>query len=312
MEFRSVNEQDLDRVTAVTVEEPVSWIPAERYLEELAEGMYRPEWTWIAEDGDRLVARALWWGPADSTHPYALDCLYVDGSVTDRAAVATGLLQAGHRWLLDQGAESAPLFNITLANGWRSDPAIRDAMAWREAAATAAGLSHAVERLRFEWTPEDPVPEATGRLLFRPEPDDEVVLDVFRRIAEGSLDDETRKNLARMGVEDTARHELDYYLDCPGDRDWWRLAHTPDGALVGLAVPSANAYNRNVGYLGVVPEQRGKGYVDDILGEITRIHAAAGAELITATTDMGNAPMAAAFQRAGYHNTQTRMFFSAP
>jgi hypothetical protein len=78
MHFRSTTEADLDRVLAVTIDEPVGWIRADRYLEELAERMYRPEWTWIAEQDGRVLARALWWGRSDSTHPIALDCLHVD------------------------------------------------------------------------------------------------------------------------------------------------------------------------------------------------------------------------------------------
>ena len=93
---------------------------------------------------------------------------------------------------------------------------------------------------------------------------------------------------------------MQFYLDCPGERSWWRLARLPDGILAGLAIPSATPYARNVGYVGVVPEERGRGLIDDLLAEITRFHAAAGADRITATTDMNNRPMAAAFDRAGY------------
>lgn len=49
-----------------------------------------------------------------------------------------------------------------------------------------------------------------------------------------------------------------------------------------------------------------------MLAEITRVQVEAGAELITATTDTDNAPMAAAFARAGYRTTQTRLIWSAP
>ncbi len=62
----------------------------------------------------------------------------------------------------------------------------------------------------------------------------------------------------------------------------------------------------------MVPELRGRGYVDDVLAEITRVQVEAGAELITATTDTDNAPMAAAFARAGYRVAQTRLVWSAP
>lgn len=79
-----------------------------------------------------------------------------------------------------------------------------------------------------------------------------------------------------------------------------------------MAIPSATPYNRNVGYLGVVPTMRGRGYIDEILGEITRLHAADAAELITATTDTTNTPTAAALERAGYTNTEIRLIFEAP
>ncbi len=61
----------------------------------------------------------------------------------------------------------------------------------------------------------------------------------------------------------------------------------------------------------MVPELRGRGYVDEVLGEITRLHAEDGADLITATTDITNAPMAAAFDRASYRNTEIRLVFQA-
>lgn len=312
MLFRPTTESDLDRVTAVTVDEPIGWIPADRYLDELKEGMYRPEWTWIAEDAaGRVVARALWWGRSSSTHPIALDCLHVDPSVADRAAVATGLLTAGLRAFAEQGATTLPLYNVTLPNGWREDAAVVAALAWREEAARAAGLTDQVERLRLEWTPDAGLPAAGGRLTFT-EGSDEEFLDVFRRIAIGSLDGETRRNVAAMGVEATAREAMEFYLGCPGERSWWRLARTPDGQVAGLALPSATPYHRNVGYLGVVPELRGQGYVDDVLAEITRVQVEAGAELITATTDTDNTPMAAAFARAGYRTAQIRMIYSVP
>ncbi|GAB7188542.1 dihydrofolate reductase family protein [Kitasatospora sp. Ki12] len=311
MLFRPTTEADLDRVTAVTVDEPVGWIDADRYLEELGEGMYRPEWTWIAEQDGRVVARALWWGQASSEHPVALDCLHVDPSVADRAAVGAELIGAGLRAFAEQGAARPPLYNLTLPTGWREDPAVVAAADWRRDAALAAGLTDVVERLRLEWTPEAGLPAGSGRLVFT-EGTDEEFLDVFRRIAVGSLDAETRRNVALMGAEAAAQEEVDFYLGCPGERSWWRLARTPDGAVAGLALPSATPYNRNVGYLGVVPELRGQGYVDDVLAEITRVQVEAGAELITATTDTDNAPMAAAFARAGYRVAQTRLVWSVP
>ena len=306
--FHATVEPDLDRVLSFPATEPVWWLRADRYRAELATGQYRPEWTWVAEEDGQLLARAIWWGQAGSTRPLALDCLLVADSVTDRAGLAAGLLTAAHDAL---GAR--PSYNIMeLPGGWRGDPSVAAAVGWRQDAAYRAELTVATERLQFEWAPAAGVPEPDGRLVFSPEPDDAVFLDAFLRVAEGSLDAHTRQSMAAVGPEAAARESMQFYLDRPGKRDWWRLARTQDGALAGLAIPSATPYARNVGYLGVVPELRGRGHVRDLLAEITRFHAAAGAERITATTDLGNKPMAAAFERAGYRNTETRLILAAP
>ncbi|MEH0928618.1 GNAT family N-acetyltransferase [Micromonospora sp. CPCC 205558] len=302
--YRATAPADLDRVTPWIVTEPVEWIPADRYLAELAEDMYRPEWTWIAEHDGQVVGRALWWGPRGSLYPVALDCLDVDPAVGDRAVVATELIRAALA-----GFPEPVQYQIKVTGGWRDDPAISAAVEWRRAAAYAAGLTREVERLQFEWAPADGVPTAAGRLRFA-EASDEEFLAVFRRIAEGSLDAQTRANLAAKGMDATAREEMDFYLRAPGKREWWRIAYTREGEVAGMAIPSATQYNVNVGYLGVVPEFRGRGYVDEVLAEITRFHATNGESRITATTDMGNAPMAAAFGRAGYRNTGIRINLS--
>ena len=83
----------------------------------------------------------------------------------------------------------------------------------------------------------------------------------------------------------------------PGDRDWWRLAYTADGQLAGMILPNRNPYGAVVGYLGVLPGLRGRGYIDDLPAETTRFHAGRGEPRITATTDTTNQPMAAAFRR---------------
>ncbi|MFF8269683.1 GNAT family N-acetyltransferase [Streptomyces sp. NPDC016562] len=298
---------DVDRALAYPADGPVAALTAEKVREELAGNRLRPEWTWFAEDADgEVLARALWWGRADSERPIALDCLQVRASVADPAAVAAGLLAAGHA-----AFGNLPDYNVSLPRGWRDEPELAAAVAWRQEAAYKAGLTREIERLRYEWTPAAGTTGPTGRLVFRDGTDEEF-LDAFVRLSAGSLDLHTQTELRSMDAEQLAREDVAFYLDCPGERSWWRLAHLPDGTLAGMAIPSATPYHRNVGYLGVVPEQRGQGLIDEILGEITRFHASQGAERITATTDSVNAPMAAAFDRAGYQVTEIRLVLEAP
>ena len=85
----------------------------------------------------------------------------------------------------------------------------------------------------------------------------------------GSLDAHVRRTVEEHGLEAAAREDLDIMLWMPAPRDWWRLAYTPEGDLVGLTLPSRNAYDPVVGYIAVVPEQRGHGYAYDLVVEAT-------------------------------------------
>jgi hypothetical protein len=74
---------------------------------------------------------------------------------------------------------------------------------------------------------------------------------------------------------------------------------------VGLVMPAEPPGFLTLFYVGVVPEMRGRGYVDDLLaaGTATLLDARAqgGAEKpLRADTDVSNAPMAAAFGRTGW------------
>ena len=57
----------------------------------------------------------------------------------------------------------------------------------------------------------------------------------------------------------------------------------------------------------MLPAQRGNGYIDDLLAEATRILAEQDVPRIRAATDVGNVPMARAFQRAGYVNFERQI-----
>ncbi|SEH03334.1 Protein N-acetyltransferase, RimJ/RimL family [Nonomuraea solani] len=310
MLFRPAVAADLDRLLGCVVDEAISWAHPDRLLSFLESGNYRFDRIWLAldEQSGEILARAVWWGFPDGPKPLALDCVHVHPSVAhDRVDLAADLLNRAH-----EAYGMAPEYHVFVPSGWRDDPKARAAIAWRWEAAGRAGLTEELERLRYEWTAADaPVPEPSERLVFRGDDDDEAFVAAFRRVAVGTLDFHTRQALTTMDPETQAREEVRDNRSMQGDRGWWRLAYDKNGDLVGVALPSANNAGPVVGYLGVVPEQRGLGYVDDLLGEITRCHAGRGVQRIVADTDAGNLPMARAFERAGYRTFAIRLVLSA-
>ncbi|WP_326596062.1 GNAT family N-acetyltransferase [Streptomyces sp. NBC_01803] len=272
--------------------------PLDVYETVAAGGEYRPEWTWVALRGGTVVARAAFWGGPGDEKPVALDWF----DYTDRAA-AVELLR------------TTPLraeYELILPPGWREHPAVRAGAGARVDAAAEAGYRPLVERFRYLWTPANGLPERPGRLVFRPEPDDDVILDVLRRVHGATLDSHARRAIEHGGVELAAQEELDFFRWCPSPREWWQLAWTPEGEPVGIHVPARNHTKPIIGFIGVLPEHRGHGYGYDLLAECTRVLAAEGVPEIAASTDLQNAPMAAAFARAGYPVTQHRYCMTPP
>jgi hypothetical protein len=260
-------------------------------------GEYRPEWTWVALRGGTVVARAAFFGGPDDETPCLLD--WFDFAPGEREAGVELLRTAPHHE-----------YELLLPPGWRDAPAVHGAAEDRIGAALDAGYRPLVERYHYLWTPECGIPERPGRLVFRPEPDDDVVLEILRHIEQGSLDAHARALLDSGGVEAAARDELDFFHWMPSPRDWWRVARTREGETVGLQIPGRNHTRPIVGFVGVVAGQRGHGYAYDLLVECTHQLAAEGARTIAAATDLGNTPMAAHFSRAGYPVTQHRFCMS--
>ena len=244
----------------------------------------RPEWLWVALRRDHLVARVAWWAAGEGKEPYAMD-------IFDTEDVDTGVRLLGAAMA---GMPRTPYIRFVPPD-WRESGA-----PWLTAL-ERTGARLFVERLRLEWLPGTPIPEPSGRLRFRPVGERAELVDLLTRVLDGTLDAHSRRDLADRTPQEVAASQYDEeFPGYSGPREWWRIATTPDGEPIGFVIPSRNAYNAIIAYIGVVPEHRGRGYVGEILAEGTRILAAAGVPRIRAATDIDNVPMARAFARLGY------------
>lgn len=272
--------------------------------DDLAVGRRRPEWMWVALRGDHLLAWLAWWGRTGDDTPFLLDIFDIDDSSADRHRVDIGvrLLQTAMAEVVPTG-NRPPEYLRTVPSDWREDALTRRAVEDRMTALERAGARLFVERLRFEWHPGTQIPEPTGRLVFRPVRDTEEILTLMTLALDGTLDAHSRDRLTRMSAREAAvKHYEDDLANYRSPRDWWWAATLPDGEPVGFVTPARNDYNPVIGYIAVLPEHRGNGYIDEILAEGTRILSAQDVHRIRAATDLGNTPMANAFRRAGYVN----------
>lgn len=280
------DELDLFRRLAYTLDDELA--------DDLDAGRRRPEWMWMALRGDQLVARAAWWGDPD---PELLDVFDVESGAVDEGIA---LLEAAIGTVVPAGG-TPPEYIRFVPPDWREQPESRQVVEERLAVIARMGAQPLVERLRLEWRPGTPIAEPSGRLLFRQTRGRDEMIELMTRVLDGTLDAHSRDDLTHMTPVESATAHFDRELGIyHSPREWWRVATLPDGEPVGFVTPGRNAYNPVLGYVAVLPEHRGKGYVDELLAEGTRVLAAEGVPRVRAATDVGNVPMAAAFARAGY------------
>jgi RimJ/RimL family protein N-acetyltransferase len=263
---------------------------------DLAAGRRRPEWLWLALRDDRLVARAGWWSRAGDQHPRLMDIFDIDGDTDDGLRLLTTALPA----VVPTGA-APPQYIQFLPADWRDHQHTVRTVDDRMGAVERLGAKLFVERLRLEWRTGTPVAELSGRLTFRPVRNQGELIELMTLVLDGTLDAHSRDDLSRMTPSQAAHEQYHSELErYASPHEWWRIATLPDGEPVGFVIPAHNGYHPIIAYLGVVPAHRGHGYIHDVLAEGTSLLAAQNVPRIRAATDVGNAPMAAAFARAGY------------
>ncbi|OWA12644.1 hypothetical protein B9W64_20340 [Streptomyces sp. CS159] len=281
----------------------------DRLAEDLHDGHCKADWMWLALRDGRPVARVGWWSRGGD-RPDVMETLDVDDTDDDPRRTDTGarLLRAALTAVFPTGTVPAPYVLQPLPGDWRNDTAVERRVRNRTEVVERTGGRMFVERLRYRWTSGTPVPSHRGGLTFREVGGDEEAIGLLARILPSTLDAYSLADVARSSVDDHARVQYhDELLSYPSPRAWWRIRVRPDGEPVGLVVPARSPNGFVIAYLGVVDGRRGRGFVDDLLTEGTRLLAAQGAERVTADTDLGNRPMARAFERAGYDNFAGRI-----
>src|SRR6185369_419196 len=113
------------------------------------------------------------------------------------------------------------------------------------------------------------------------------------------LDGVDAANRREMGPTGAAEHLLFDVRAFDHEPEWLQVAYDGDEP-VGVFCPVRMDEYGNIGFVGVRPAHRGRGHIHELLAASARLLLGAGLEGVTADTDSANAPMIAAFTRAGY------------
>ena len=130
---------------------------------------------------------------------------------------------------------------------------------------------------------------------------EELFIQAIKDVTEGTLDEVDRKSVEALGAEKAALDYFNLIKEMDYNKEWWKLAYINNNELVGLVVPQK--FSDKVGainYIGVVPEKRGQGFIEELLIEGTNILIDDNIKEVIADIDSNNFPLEKALFKLNY------------
>jgi GNAT superfamily N-acetyltransferase len=127
------------------------------------------------------------------------------------------------------------------------------------------------------------------------------VISLIERTSEASDDSQTKYYLHALGSYADAKLTLETMQLASHDRRWWLVALGADGQQVGLVLPVLEYGELKIGFIGVVPDQRGRGIAAFLLKQLLPILKNSGYPAICADVDRRNRPMQRALVKSGFN-----------
>ena len=287
---RAIGDEELDWFVGL---DPGSPEVGDTVRELWNDGSGAPAWTLVAERDGRPVGRvALFTEPMGCELPIRegrLAGIWLDWEDSDHHTAA--------RELLDAATELARGRTPFIER--RLNPEVHDDLdRWRRVL-EGSGFILFQEKAGFTWTdPGRDLPPTTLRYRSLAEVGRTEYAEAMAAAIPGTLDRNDRFYVEKCGPAGWGRQMVEFAE--PGDEAGWLLADDENGRAGYVAVGAFDEGLGTIVHIGVVPDRRGRGYVDDLLRAAARAARSLGYGRMLSDVDTLNAPMLAAMERNGH------------
>jgi ribosomal protein S18 acetylase RimI-like enzyme len=281
------------------------------YLESLLhQECTRPAWCVIGLKTGEPSARAALWALPGEPAPSDIVMIETDWSNEN--------LSAGHELLARLHDLARGLGSEGLSHSVDSPPGAPQFQENEDARIRLLrGSGYELLRDGLRWTYEG-ASSGEGRpvdsLVYRSleEVGDDAFVAAMAATYQGTRDSWITRSIDERGTLGAAQADFLDYQALEHVPDWWELAFTEDGALAGVIMAARNPSTAIIAYVGVVPEQRGRGLAQALVARGTERLLQGGADDIRGDCDRDNVGMVKGFQRAGYRQFARRRTYSRP
>ena len=267
-----------------------------------SDGSSRPEWCFVIEDGHHRVGRIGFRVEPTMSDPARLGTLpEYELSTFGTHLPWTGEFETPGRQLLASAARALTgdvpdILEIRINNEAHSHHgSLRRLL-------DSLGFDLFIEKQGFWWTDDGSEIDLPTRLTYRSIDDDGVdaYRQVMARCGDGSLDRNDRYYWDGCGADNWALQMTEYVADA--DRTMWLIGYIGDDPVGYVAVARYEEWGSTIVHIGVVPEHRGNGYIDDLIAAGTAAAKDEGITTMLSDVDVVNTPMLAAMRRAGHRD----------
>lgn len=278
-----------------------------------SQGAMLLDWCFVLEVDGILAGRLAFWTLPGSEQATDIVLWELPWKDKDCPILGAHFLQAVFTQMDGNLAESIGyvLDSPSLSPQWQTDHEERRMVL------EALGFRISRETNRFEWHAHTTTnvfssEAAVSPIVYRtlPEVGEAAFIDAILRVSSFTHDQQITEEREAKGALAQAQDMFVDLQQMSFEPDWWQLAYTQQQELIGLIMPTVSPTFATIGYIGVLPEHRGRGYIDHLLNRSTEVLVQAGKDYIRADTDVKNSPMAQAFLRAGYEHFASRQEFS--
>jgi ribosomal protein S18 acetylase RimI-like enzyme len=308
--FLTADKASLDAFLSVSAASPYQ-PQLEKYAHSLLDQQCtKPDWCLVGSKGGAPVARAALWAFPGETVPSDIVLIDADWSDADLKA-GRALLTRTHQLAAEFGAVELQ-HHVDSPPG---PPQYQEHESERVRLLTETGYELQRDGLRWRFSSSaHTAPLSTNTLTFHglAEVDERAFVEGLAATYEGTRDSLLNRHIEERGLRAAAESDFRAYQQMEYRPEWWELAYSRDGALAGVIMSARAPSSAVIGYVGVVPEQRGRGLAAQLVRRGTDQLVASGATEIRGDCDRDNVAMVKAFQRAGYEQTARRRTYRRP
>jgi RimJ/RimL family protein N-acetyltransferase len=256
------------------------------------DGLSSPEWCFVVEKKGKIVGRIGFWASPKNKKDIRIFGLELPWN--DNILISNGkmLLNKCLQKMKTQGAKFVSSQIHSDDEGFDLSKQLYEQI----------GMEQSQSKKRFYITKKLYDAESENRLKYKSldQTGENTFVETIKEVTKETLDQDDKTDVAKFGAGEAARNYFNLLKDLDFSIEDWFLAYHKN-KIIGLIIPQELGRNFGaINYIGVIPAERGKGYVIDLLNKGVKNLFNRNLNRVVADIDVLNYPMGKALQEVGF------------